>query len=52
MYFRAGVMSVIFLGGGIAMAIKHDWVLAGILILMAIFGLWLLTASGRPDRWG
>jgi thiol:disulfide interchange protein len=41
------LLPVVLIGGGIALAIHHVWVLAAALILMALVGLWLI---GLYDR--
>jgi hypothetical protein len=37
------LLPVVLLGGGIALAVRHVWILAALLIVMAIFGVWLMT---------
>lgn len=49
-----GLLPFVLIVGGIALAIKQAWVVAAILIVMGVFGLWLLSRYGdsgpmRPE---
>lgn len=41
-----GLLPLILIIGGIALAINHTWVAAAILVAMGVFGLWLLGRYG------
>jgi hypothetical protein len=41
-----GLLPLILVVGGIALAISHAWAVAAILIAMGVFGLWLLARYG------
>jgi hypothetical protein len=41
------LLPLVLICGGIVLAIGHSWGLAAILIVMAVFGLWAMTAYDR-----
>ena len=41
-----GLVPLILLVGGIALAINHTWAVAALLIAMGVFGVWLITRYG------
>jgi TRAP-type mannitol/chloroaromatic compound transport system permease large subunit len=41
-----GLLPLILIIGGVALAINHTWVVAAILISMGVFGLWLIARYG------
>lgn len=47
-----GLLPLILVGGGIALAINHTWVVAAILIAMGVFGFWLLSRYGDSGPMG
>lgn len=47
-----GLLPLILICGGIALAVHHAWAAAAILIAMGVVGLWLMSWYGRSDRMG
>ena len=47
-----GLLPLILVGGGIALAINQTWVVAAILIAMGVFGFWLLSRYGDSGPMG
>jgi hypothetical protein len=45
-----GLLPLILISGGIVLAINRAWVIATILIVMGVFGLWLLARYGDSDH--
>jgi hypothetical protein len=46
------LIPVVFIAMGIALAINHYWIPSAILIVLAVFGLWLITMYGGSERMG